>query len=91
MILNDDLNNNLGPEKNGMTYGEIYAPNSAITTKDETFEWTGGIVAGNFDSNDSDWIVGGSTVSNGTTLAFYPVAFHRCSTATGSDPSSGCY
>jgi hypothetical protein len=43
MILNDDLNNNLGPEKNGMTYGEIYAPNSAITTKDETFEWTGGI------------------------------------------------
>jgi Tfp pilus assembly protein PilX len=91
VTLNDDLNSTGGPEGNGMTYGEIYAPDSAYTTTGLGLRWTGGLVAGTWESNDNDWIQGAPGYSNNPTLAFYPVAYHRCSTATSTDPTSGCY
>jgi Tfp pilus assembly protein PilX len=91
VTLNDDLNQTGGPEGNGMTFGEIYAPDSFYTTTGTGLRWTGGLVAGNWESNDNDWIQGAPGYSNNPTLGFYPVASHRCSTATGSDPTAGCY
>jgi hypothetical protein len=94
VTLNDDSNTTGGPSGNGMTYGEVYAPDSALTTTGYGLRWTGGIVVGSWESNDNDYLQAapGYGVSN-PTLDFYPVAFHVCSTTSSSttDPTLGCY
>jgi hypothetical protein len=91
VTLNDDLNSTGGPSGNGMTYGDIYAPDSAYTTTGNGLRWTGGLVAGNWESNDNDWIQAAPGYANNPTLDFYPVAYHTCSVSTGGDVSAGCY
>ncbi len=92
VTLNDDLNSTGGPSGNGMTYGEIYAPDSAFTTTGNGLRWTGGIVAGDWESNDNDWLQASPFFSNNPTLSFYPVAYHQCSASSStSDVTAGCY
>ena len=93
ITLNDDLNSTGGPAGNGMTYGYIYAPDSALTTTGNGLRWTGGIIIGNWESNDNDFLGAAPGYTGPPSLDFYPVAYHRCSTYTGSgdQTANGCY
>lgn len=88
VTLNDD-NNPLTQQ--GMTYGDIYAPDSWVTTSGKGLRWTGGIVSGAFESNDNDYIGGAPGFTNNPTQSFYPTAWAQCPPSfTAPDQFSGC-
>jgi hypothetical protein len=93
ITLNDDLNSTGGPAGNGMTFGYIYGPDSALTTTGYGLRWTGGIVIGNWESNDNDYLGAAPGYTGPPALDFYPTAYHRCSaySGTGDVSASGCY
>jgi hypothetical protein len=89
VTLNDD-NNPLTQQ--GMTYGDVYAPDSWITTNGKGLRWTGGIVAGAWESNDNDYIGAAPGFTNNPTQNFYPTAWDQCPPDwSGTDATAGCH
>lgn len=71
--------------KTMVTVGELYAPDSYMTTTGAGIWWGGGIVVGGLESNDFDiW----GFVPNPPTQAWYPTAWTVCPSGAVEDP--GC-